>query len=159
MIRPLLCQLLLPLRSCAVSLTSASSLHLTAPSFLTVALHIFIDVVVEVVLSLYRLHKVDKALQSMEEEAERMYRDERGVLLDDDDDASTRDAIYALRFRVYGSGQFWIVTPNFFINPILRTYIYFQVLLSARNGGGRVNFGLYVFFPFYAGLAGVIISC
>ncbi|KAL6499430.1 Nuclear pore glycoprotein p62 [Orobanche hederae] len=46
-------------------------------------------------LELIETHQdeVDKALQSMEEEAERMYRDERGVLLDDDD-ASTRDAIY-----------------------------------------------------------------
>ncbi|KAL6569320.1 Nuclear pore glycoprotein p62 [Orobanche minor] len=46
-------------------------------------------------LELIETHQdeVDKALQSMEEEAERMYRDERGVLLDDDD-ASSRDAIY-----------------------------------------------------------------
>lgn len=36
--------------------------------------------------------KVDKALQSMEEEAERIYKDERGMLLDDEA-ASTRDAM------------------------------------------------------------------
>ncbi|KAL6562939.1 hypothetical protein OROHE_005526 [Orobanche hederae] len=47
MLRPFICQLLLPLPSCVVSLTSASSLHLTAPSSLTVALHNFIDIVVE----------------------------------------------------------------------------------------------------------------
>ncbi|KAL6537701.1 hypothetical protein OROHE_012328 [Orobanche hederae] len=47
MLRPFVCQLLLPLCSCVVSLTSASSLHLTAPSSLTVALHSFIDIVVE----------------------------------------------------------------------------------------------------------------
>lgn len=41
--------------------------------------------------SLY-VHKVDKALQSMEEEAERIYKDERGLLLDDEA-ASTRDAM------------------------------------------------------------------
>ncbi|KAJ4827637.1 Nuclear pore glycoprotein p62 [Turnera subulata] len=37
--------------------------------------------------------EVDKALQSMEEEAERIYKDERGLLLDDEA-ASTRDAMY-----------------------------------------------------------------
>lgn len=37
--------------------------------------------------------EVDKALQSMEEEAERIYREERGLLLDDEA-ASTRDAMY-----------------------------------------------------------------
>ena len=36
--------------------------------------------------------KVDKALLSMEEEAERIYKDERGMLLDDEA-ASTRDAM------------------------------------------------------------------
>ncbi|GFP80921.1 nuclear pore complex protein nup62 [Phtheirospermum japonicum] len=46
-------------------------------------------------LELIETHQdeVDKALQSMEEEAERMYREERGLLLDDDA-ASTRDAMY-----------------------------------------------------------------
>lgn len=38
------------------------------------------------------LYQVDKALQSMEEEAERIYKDERGLLLDDEA-ASTRDAM------------------------------------------------------------------
>ena len=38
------------------------------------------------------LYQVDKALQSMEEEAERTYKDERGLLLDDEA-ASTRDAM------------------------------------------------------------------
>lgn len=38
------------------------------------------------------VYKVDKALQSMEEEAERIYKDERGLLLDDEA-ASTRDAM------------------------------------------------------------------
>lgn len=37
--------------------------------------------------------EVDKALQSMEEEAERLYREERGLLLEDEA-ASTRDAMY-----------------------------------------------------------------
>ncbi|XP_075521109.1 LOW QUALITY PROTEIN: uncharacterized protein LOC142554311 [Primulina tabacum] len=37
--------------------------------------------------------EVDKALQSMEEEAERIYREEHGFLLDDEA-ASTRDAMY-----------------------------------------------------------------
>ena len=36
--------------------------------------------------------KVDKALLSMEEEAERIYKDERRMLLDDEA-ASTRDAM------------------------------------------------------------------
>lgn len=36
--------------------------------------------------------QVDKALLSMEEEAERIYKDERGLLLDDEA-ASTRDAM------------------------------------------------------------------
>jgi nuclear pore complex protein Nup62 len=36
--------------------------------------------------------QVDKALQSIEEEAERIYKDERGSLLDDEA-ASTRDAM------------------------------------------------------------------
>ncbi|KAL0379723.1 UNVERIFIED_CONTAM: Nuclear pore complex protein [Sesamum angustifolium] len=46
-------------------------------------------------LELIETHQdeVDKALQSMEEEAERIYREERGLLLDDDA-ASTRDAMY-----------------------------------------------------------------
>ncbi|KAM1019028.1 hypothetical protein ACFX13_041177 [Malus domestica] len=46
-------------------------------------------------LELIETHQqeVDKALQSMEEEAERIYKDERG-LLRDDEAASTRDAIY-----------------------------------------------------------------
>lgn len=45
-------------------------------------------------LNLFSLfvYKVDKALQSMEEEAERIYKDERGLLLDDEA-ASTRDAM------------------------------------------------------------------
>ncbi|KAJ8529693.1 hypothetical protein K7X08_036528 [Anisodus acutangulus] len=34
-----------------------------------------------------------EALQSMEEEADRIYKDERGVILDDEA-ASTRDAMY-----------------------------------------------------------------
>ncbi|KAL6528959.1 MFS transporter multidrug-resistance type transporter [Orobanche minor] len=52
MLRPFVCQLLLSLRLCVVSLTSTSSLHLTAPSSLTVALQSVIDIVVEgVVLS------------------------------------------------------------------------------------------------------------
>jgi nuclear pore complex protein Nup62 len=38
------------------------------------------------------LYQVDKALQSVEEEAERIYKDERGLLLDDEA-ASTRDAM------------------------------------------------------------------
>lgn len=37
-------------------------------------------------------HQVDKALLSIEEEAERIYKDERGLLLDDEA-ASTRDAM------------------------------------------------------------------
>lgn len=41
------------------------------------------------------LIKVDKALQSMEEEAERIYNDERKSLLDDEA-ASTRDAMWEL---------------------------------------------------------------
>lgn len=41
------------------------------------------------------LFKVDKALQSMEEEAERIYNDERKLLLDDEA-ASTRDAMWEL---------------------------------------------------------------
>ncbi|KAL6565140.1 hypothetical protein OROMI_016590 [Orobanche minor] len=97
MIRPLVCQLLLPLRSCAVSLTSASSLHLTAPSSLTMALHIFIDVVVETIW-----FQLDSTLKLMGSDLEML---SSGIPL---------------------------------------------VLLSARNGGERVNFGLYVFFPFYA---------
>ncbi|KAL1543357.1 Nuclear pore glycoprotein p62, variant 2 [Salvia divinorum] len=46
-------------------------------------------------LELIETHQdeVDKALQSMEEEAERLYKEERGMLLDDDA-ASTRDAMY-----------------------------------------------------------------
>ncbi|CAJ1780329.1 unnamed protein product [Sphenostylis stenocarpa] len=46
-------------------------------------------------LELIETHQqeVDKALQSMEEEAERIYKDERGLLLDDEA-ASTRDAMY-----------------------------------------------------------------
>lgn len=46
-------------------------------------------------LELIETHQdeVDKALLSIEEEADRMYREERGVLLDDDA-ASTRDAMY-----------------------------------------------------------------
>lgn len=46
-------------------------------------------------LELVETHQqeVDKALQSMEEEAERIYKDERGLLLDDEA-ASTRDAMY-----------------------------------------------------------------
>uniref|UniRef100_A0A7N2LEN8 Nucleoporin NSP1-like C-terminal domain-containing protein n=1 Tax=Quercus lobata TaxID=97700 RepID=A0A7N2LEN8_QUELO len=46
-------------------------------------------------LELVETHQqeVDKALQSMEEEAERIYKDERGMLLDDEA-ASTRDAMY-----------------------------------------------------------------
>ncbi|KAG6432321.1 hypothetical protein SASPL_103896 [Salvia splendens] len=45
-------------------------------------------------LELIETHQdeVDKALQSMEEEAERLYKEERGMLLDDDA-ASTRDAM------------------------------------------------------------------
>lgn len=39
------------------------------------------------------LYQVDKALQSVEEEAERIYKDERGLLLDDEA-ASTRDAMW-----------------------------------------------------------------
>lgn len=37
--------------------------------------------------------QVDKALQSMEDEAERIYKDERALLLDDEA-ASTRDAMW-----------------------------------------------------------------
>lgn len=50
---------------------------------------------VERQLELIETHQqeVDKALQSMEEEAERIYKDERGLLLDDEA-ASTRDAMY-----------------------------------------------------------------
>ncbi|KAK7256497.1 hypothetical protein RIF29_29948 [Crotalaria pallida] len=46
-------------------------------------------------LELIETHQqeVDKALLSMEEEAERIYKDERGLLLDDEA-ASTRDAMY-----------------------------------------------------------------
>ncbi|KAK8481825.1 hypothetical protein V6N11_008453 [Hibiscus sabdariffa] len=46
-------------------------------------------------LELIETHQkeVDKALQSMEEEAERIYKDERGLLLDDEA-ASTRDAMF-----------------------------------------------------------------
>lgn len=46
-------------------------------------------------LELIETHQdeVDKALQSMEGEAERIYKDERGLLLDDEA-ASTRDAMY-----------------------------------------------------------------
>lgn len=46
-------------------------------------------------LELIETHQeeVDKALQSMEEEADRIYKDERGVILDDEA-ASTRDAMY-----------------------------------------------------------------
>ncbi|KAK2991719.1 hypothetical protein RJ640_001222 [Escallonia rubra] len=46
-------------------------------------------------LELIETHQqeVDKALQSMEEEAEQIYKDERRVLLDDEA-ASTRDAMY-----------------------------------------------------------------
>ncbi|KHN20170.1 Nuclear pore glycoprotein p62 [Glycine soja] len=46
-------------------------------------------------LELIETHQqeVDKALQSMEEEAECIYKDERGLLLDDEA-ASTRDAMY-----------------------------------------------------------------
>ncbi|KAH0670926.1 hypothetical protein KY285_025731 [Solanum tuberosum] len=46
-------------------------------------------------LDLIETHQeeVDKALQSMEEEAERIYKDERGVILDDEA-AATRDAMY-----------------------------------------------------------------
>jgi len=46
-------------------------------------------------LELIETHQqeVDKALQSMEEEAERIYNDERKSLLDDEA-ASTRDAMY-----------------------------------------------------------------
>ncbi|KAF3440060.1 hypothetical protein FNV43_RR18338 [Rhamnella rubrinervis] len=46
-------------------------------------------------LELIETHQdeVDKALQSIEEEAERIYKDERGLLLDDEA-ASTRDAMY-----------------------------------------------------------------
>ncbi|KAL3572616.1 hypothetical protein D5086_026520 [Populus alba] len=46
-------------------------------------------------LELIETHQqeVDKALQSIEEEAERIYKDERGSLLDDEA-ASTRDAMY-----------------------------------------------------------------
>lgn len=45
-------------------------------------------------LELIETHQqeVDKALQSIEEEAERIYKDERGSLLDDEA-ASTRDAM------------------------------------------------------------------
>ena len=38
------------------------------------------------------ISQVDKALQSMEDEAERIYKDERALLLDDEA-ASTRDAM------------------------------------------------------------------
>lgn len=38
-------------------------------------------------------HEVDKALQSIEEEAERIYKDERGLLLEDEA-ALTRDSMY-----------------------------------------------------------------
>lgn len=46
-------------------------------------------------LELIETHQeeVDKALQSMEEEAERIYKDERGLLLEDDA-ASARDSMY-----------------------------------------------------------------
>lgn len=46
-------------------------------------------------LELIETHQeeVDKALQSMEEEAERIYKDEKGVILDDEA-AATRDAMY-----------------------------------------------------------------
>lgn len=46
-------------------------------------------------LELIETHQqeVNKALQSMEEEAERIYKGERGLLLDDEA-ASTRDAMY-----------------------------------------------------------------
>lgn len=46
-------------------------------------------------LELIETHQqeVDKALQSVEEDAERIYKDERGLLLDDEA-ASTRDAMY-----------------------------------------------------------------
>lgn len=46
-------------------------------------------------LELIETHQqeVDMALQSMEEEADRIYKDERGSLLDDEA-ASTRDAMY-----------------------------------------------------------------
>lgn len=46
-------------------------------------------------LELIETHQqeVDKALQSMEDEAERIYKEERGLLLDDEA-ASTRDAMY-----------------------------------------------------------------
>lgn len=46
-------------------------------------------------LELIETHQeeVDKALQSMEEEAERIYKNEKGLLLDDEA-ASTRDAMY-----------------------------------------------------------------
>ncbi|KAK4476432.1 hypothetical protein RD792_015585 [Penstemon davidsonii] len=46
-------------------------------------------------LELIETHQdeVDKALQSMEDEAEKIYREERGILLDDEA-ASTRDAMY-----------------------------------------------------------------
>lgn len=50
---------------------------------------------VERQLELIETHQleVDKALQSIEEEAERIYKDEHNVLLDDEA-ASTRDAMY-----------------------------------------------------------------
>ncbi|XP_020676935.1 nuclear pore complex protein NUP62-like [Dendrobium catenatum] len=46
-------------------------------------------------LELIEAHQqeVDKALQSMEEEAERIYKEERGLLLEDDA-ASTRDTMF-----------------------------------------------------------------
>ncbi|KAL5709168.1 Nuclear pore glycoprotein p62 [Ranunculus cassubicifolius] len=46
-------------------------------------------------LELIKTHQqeFDKALQSIEEEAERIYKDERGLLLEDEA-ASTRDAMY-----------------------------------------------------------------
>jgi hypothetical protein len=55
----------------------------------------FLDLFVimkELLHYLLPLYQVDKALQSVEEEAERIYKDERGLLLDDEA-ASTRDAM------------------------------------------------------------------
>lgn len=45
------------------------------------------------IISLFIIYKVDKALQSMEDEADRIYKDERGLILDDEA-ASTRDTMY-----------------------------------------------------------------
>lgn len=54
-------------------------------------------------ICLFIFYQVDKALQSMEEEAERIYKDERAMLLDDEA-ASTRDAMSALLVLCFSFG-------------------------------------------------------